>query len=53
VEQGGKLSWVSLRFYTILNFGSSLGRAAFGEILMLIRKATLGYHFDVNIARAA
>jgi hypothetical protein len=36
VEQGEKLSRVLLRSYTILNFIISLGRAALGEILMLI-----------------
>jgi hypothetical protein len=36
VEQGEKLSRVLLRSYTILNFNISLGRAALGEILMLI-----------------
>jgi hypothetical protein len=36
VEQGEKLSRVLLRSYTILNFVTSLGRAALGEILMLI-----------------
>jgi hypothetical protein len=53
VEQGEKLSRVSLRSYTILNFVISLGRAALGEILMLIRGATFGLNFDVNIGRVA
>jgi hypothetical protein len=35
-----------------LNFGISLGRAAFDEILALIFGATLGQNFDVNIGRA-
>jgi hypothetical protein len=47
VEQG------LMRSYTILNFVISLGRAALGEILMLIRGATLGLNFDVNIGGAA
>jgi hypothetical protein len=29
------------------------GRAAFGEIWILIWEATLGLYFDVNIGRAA
>jgi hypothetical protein len=51
VEQGEKLSRVLLRSYTILNFVISLGRAALGEILMLIwgGGATFGRNFDVNI----
>jgi hypothetical protein len=53
MEQGEKLNRVLLRSYTILNFVISLGRAAFGEILMLIWGATLGRNFDVNIGRAA
>jgi hypothetical protein len=42
-----------MRSYAILNFDISLGRAAFGEILMLIWGATLGRNFDVNIGRVA
>jgi hypothetical protein len=53
VEQGEKLSRVLLRSYTILNFDISLGRAAFGEIWILIFGATLGRNFDVNVGRAA
>jgi hypothetical protein len=54
VEQGEKLSRVLLRFYTILNFVISLGRAALGEILMLIwGGVTFGRNSDVNIGRAA
>jgi hypothetical protein len=53
VEQGQKLSRVLLRSCTILNFDISLGRAAFGEIRILIWGATLGRNFDVNIGRAA
>jgi hypothetical protein len=53
VEQGEKLSRVLLRSYTILNVVISLGRAALGEILMLIWGATFGRNFDVNIGRAA
>jgi hypothetical protein len=53
VEQGEKLSRVLLRSYTILNFVISLGRAASGENLMMIRVATLGRNFDVNTGRAA
>jgi hypothetical protein len=53
VDQGEKLSRVLLRSYTILNFDISLGRAALGEILMLIWGAILGRNFDVNIGRAA
>jgi hypothetical protein len=53
VEQGEKLSGVLLRSYTILNFVISLGRAALGEVLMLIWGATFGRNFDVNIGRAA
>jgi hypothetical protein len=34
-------------------FCKSLGRAALGEILMLIWGATFGRNFDVNIGRAA
>jgi hypothetical protein len=45
VEQGEKLSRVLLRSYTILNFVISLGRAALGEILMLIWGATFGRNF--------
>jgi hypothetical protein len=44
---------VLLHSYTVLNFDISLGMAAFGDILMLIRGATLGRNFDVNIGRAA
>jgi hypothetical protein len=47
VEQG------LMRSYTILNFDISLGRAAFGEIWILILGVTLGRNFDVNIGRAA
>jgi hypothetical protein len=47
VEQG------LMRSYTILNFDIILGRAAFGEIWMLIWGATLGRNFGVNIGRAA
>jgi hypothetical protein len=36
-----------------LNFDIGLGRAALGEILILIWEATLGLNFDVNIGRAA
>jgi hypothetical protein len=46
------LSRVLLRSCTILNFDSILGRAAFGEIWILIWGATLGRKFDVNIGRA-
>jgi hypothetical protein len=53
VEQGEKLSRVLVRSYTILNFDISLGRAALGEIFMLMWGATLGRNFDVNIGRAA
>jgi hypothetical protein len=53
VEQGEKLSRVLLRSCTILNFDIILGRAAFGEIWILLRGATLGRNFDVNIWRAA
>jgi hypothetical protein len=52
VEQGEKLSRVLLRSYTILNFVISFGRAALGEILMLIWGATFGRNLDVNIGRA-
>jgi hypothetical protein len=34
-------------------FDIILGRAAFGEIWILIWGATLGLNFDVNIGRAA
>jgi hypothetical protein len=45
---------VILSSYTILDFGINLGRAAFGEILMLTWwGATLGRKSDVNIGRAA
>jgi hypothetical protein len=37
----------------ILNFDIILGRAAFGEIWILIWGATFGRNFDVNIGRAA
>jgi hypothetical protein len=37
----------------ILNFYIILGRAAFGEIWILIWGAVLGRNFDVNIGRAA
>jgi hypothetical protein len=47
------LSRVLLRSYTILNFVISLGRAALGEILMLIWEATFGRNFGLNIGRAA
>jgi hypothetical protein len=56
VEQGEKLSRVLLRSCTILNFGISLGKAALGEVLMLVwggGGATLGLNYDVNIGRAA
>jgi hypothetical protein len=37
-----------------LNFDINIGRAAFGEILILIwRGAALGRNFDINIGRAA
>jgi hypothetical protein len=49
VEKGEKLSGVLLRS----NFDFSLGRAAFGEILMLIWGVALGRNFDINIGRAA
>jgi hypothetical protein len=52
VEQGEKLSRVLLCSYAVLNF-DILGRAAFGEILVLVWGATLGRTFDVNIGRAA
>jgi hypothetical protein len=35
------------------NFDISLGRVAFGKILILIWGATLGRNFDVNIGRVA
>jgi hypothetical protein len=43
-----------MRSCAILNFDISLGRAAFGEIWILIwgGGATLGRNFDVNIERA-
>jgi hypothetical protein len=47
VEQG------LMRSCAILNFDIILGRAAFGEIWILIWGATLGRNFDVNIGRAA
>jgi hypothetical protein len=53
VEQGEKLSRVLLRSYTNLHIVLSLGRAALGEILMLLWGATLGRNFYVNIGRAA
>jgi hypothetical protein len=37
----------------IFNFDVILGRAAFGEIRILIWWATLGRNFDVKIGRAA
>jgi hypothetical protein len=39
-------------FVRNLNFDNILGRAAFGEIWILIWGATLGRNFDVNIGRA-
>jgi hypothetical protein len=53
VEQGEKLSMDLLRSCAILNFDIILGRAAFGEIWILIWGATSGRNFDVNIGRAA
>jgi hypothetical protein len=55
VSGARKLSRVLLRSYTILNFVISLGRAALGEILMLIWGGgdTSGRNIDVNIGRAA
>jgi hypothetical protein len=47
VEQG------LMRSCAILNFDIILGRAAFGEIWILICGATSGRNFDVNIGRAA
>jgi hypothetical protein len=47
VEQG------LMRSCAILNFDIILGRAAFGEIWILIWGATLGRNYDVNIGRAA
>jgi hypothetical protein len=47
VEQG------LTRSYAVLNFDIILGRAAFGEICILIWGAALGRNFDVNIGRAA
>jgi hypothetical protein len=47
VEQG------LMRSCAILNFYIILGRAAFGEIWILILGATLGRNFYVNIGRAA
>jgi hypothetical protein len=47
VEQG------LMRSCTIFNFDIILGRAAFGEIWILIWGANLGRNFDVNIGRAA
>jgi hypothetical protein len=47
VEQG------LMRSCATLNFDIILGRAAFGEIWILIWGATLGRNFDVNIGRAA
>jgi hypothetical protein len=47
VEQG------LMRSCAILNFYIILGRAAFGEICILIWGATFGRNFDVNIGRVA
>jgi hypothetical protein len=47
VEQG------LMRSCAVLNFDIILGRAAFGEIWILIWRATLGRNFDVNVGRAA
>jgi hypothetical protein len=47
VEQG------AMRSCAIFSFDIILGRAAFGEIWILIWVATLGRNFDVNIGRAA
>jgi hypothetical protein len=49
VEQGEKLSRVLLRSCAVLNFDIILGKAAFGEIWILVWGATLGQNFDVNI----
>jgi hypothetical protein len=46
VEQG------LMRSCAVLNFDIIFGRAAFGEIWILIWVATRGRNFDVNIGRA-
>jgi hypothetical protein len=42
-----------MRSCAILHFDIILGRAAFGEIWILIWGANLGRNFDVNIGTAA
>jgi hypothetical protein len=53
MRSGEELSRVLLRSCKILNFDITLGRAAFGEIGILIWGAILGRNFDVNIETAA